>query len=239
MSVALPGGRSARPARRLGSPYTQAPGVLGARTEAAEERHMMFKRDVLDRVVAGEVSLAFRRWLRPEAKVGGTLRTSVGVIEFGAVDIVAQEDITDEEARKAGFPDRSELLGSLRPGADRRIYRIALHHAGSDPREGLRTATHLTEREIALDAERLALIDSRSKHGPWTETVLTLIAGRPAVPARELAESIDRDLARFKADVRRLKEYGLTESLETGYRLSPRGELVLARLRADGTRPSE
>jgi hypothetical protein len=31
----------------------------------------------------------------------------------------------------------------------------------------------------------------------------------------------------FKADVRKLKELGLTESLEVGYRLSPRGRAVL------------
>jgi hypothetical protein len=31
----------------------------------------------------------------------------------------------------------------------------------------------------------------------------------------------------FKRDVRRLKELGLTESLEVGYRLSPRGRAFL------------
>ena len=32
---------------------------------------------------------------------------------------------------------------------------------------------------------------------------------------------------KFKQDVRRLKELGLTESLDIGYQLSPRGEAVL------------
>ena len=32
-----------------------------------------------------------------------------------------------------------------------------------------------------------------------------------------------REIAPFKADVRKLKELGLTESLRIGYRLSPRG----------------
>ena len=31
----------------------------------------------------------------------------------------------------------------------------------------------------------------------------------------------------FKRDVRKLKELGLTESLEIGYRISPRGETLL------------
>jgi hypothetical protein len=33
----------------------------------------------------------------------------------------------------------------------------------------------------------------------------------------------------FKANVRKLKALGLTESLDIGYRLSPRGEALLAR----------
>jgi hypothetical protein len=32
----------------------------------------------------------------------------------------------------------------------------------------------------------------------------------------------------FKANVRKLKALGLTESLDVGYRLSPRGEALLA-----------
>ena len=46
----------------------------------------------------------------------------------------------------------------------------------------------------------------------------------------ELAAMMGVDRPRFKQRVRRLKALGLTESLEVGYRLSPRGEAVLARL---------
>ena len=37
----------------------------------------------------------------------------------------------------------------------------------------------------------------------------------------------------FKTRVRRLKQHGLSESLETGYRLSPRGEALLHYLGAE------
>ena len=53
--------------------------------------------------------------------------------------------------------------------------------------------------------------------------MLDLIARRPATRAPDLAAELARDTAPFKADVRKLKELGLTESLERGYRLSPRG----------------
>jgi hypothetical protein len=40
-----------------------------------------------------------------------------------------------------------------------------------------------------------------------------------------------QERAVFKLNIRKLKESGLTESLEVGYRLSPRGKRVLEHLR--------
>ncbi len=50
-----------------------------------------------------------------------------------------------------------------------------------------------------------------------------IIEANPARRAPDLAAELGRDTASFKRDVRKLKELGLTESLEIGYRLSPRG----------------
>jgi hypothetical protein len=47
------------------------------------------------------------------------------------------------------------------------------------------------------------------------------------VRAPELAAELGRDTPSFKRDVRKLKELGLTESLDIGYRLSPRGVAVV------------
>ena len=41
---------------------------------------------------------------------------------------------------------------------------------------------------------------------------------------------LELDKVKFKNNVRRLKALGLTESLEVGYRLSPRGAALLAAL---------
>ncbi len=64
--------------------------------------------------------------------------------------------------------------------------------------------------------------------------MLRLIADRPGVRAPDLAASTGRETAPFKVDVRKLKELGLTESLQVGYRISPRGRAVLGRLDAGG-----
>jgi ribosomal protein S19E (S16A) len=47
-----------------------------------------------------------------------------------------------------------------------------------------------------------------------------------------LAPQARADVLSFKRRVRQLKELGLTESLEVGYRLSPRGRAVLAHILA-------
>ena len=52
---------------------------------------------------------------------------------------------------------------------------------------------------------------------------------RPEVRAADLAAAAGRERLAFKADVRKLKELELTESLEVGYRLSPRGRALLDR----------
>ena len=49
----------------------------------------------------------------------------------------------------------------------------------------------------------------------------------------ELAAELGRDRPSFKLDVRKLKALGLTESLDVGYRLSPRGLAVLAAIQSD------
>lgn len=101
----------------------------------------------------------------------------------------------------------------------------------------MRRRRALTQPERADLERRLARLDAASRHGPWTERVLRLIAARPGVRAAELAAALGRETLPFKVDVRKLKELGLTESLEVGYRLSPRGQAALALLaRGDARR---
>jgi hypothetical protein len=182
---------------------------------------MLFRQDVLRRIAEGEVTLAFRRWRRPTVKAGGTLRTRVGVLAIDSVEPVDGERVTDADARRAGAADREALLAGLR--ADGTLYRVEFRLAGPDPRIALRERSHISPEERAEIDARLARVDAASRHGPWTATVLGLIAEQPGTRAPDLAASLGRETAPFKADVRKLKELGLTESLLVGYRLSPRG----------------
>jgi hypothetical protein len=191
---------------------------------------MLFKRHVLDGLADGTIDVAFRRWVRPRVRAGSRLRTAVGVLVVDRVDEVTEAEITDEEARRAGFTSRADLLADITGQREGHVYRIGLRVDGPDPRVALRERGGVTGDELAEIERRLARLDAASRHGAWTMTVLRLIRDRPAVRAGDLAPALGQDTQPFKRDVRKLKELGLTESLETGYRLSPRGRAVLGRL---------
>jgi hypothetical protein len=187
---------------------------------------VLIRREALDRILAGEVDLAFRRWRRPTVKPGGTLNTAVGVLAIDAVEIIEESDITADEARRAGYGSVDALRKDLAQRTEGAVYRIQLHHVGDDPRIALRENADLDAEQLEAIGARLDRLD-RARDAPWTRTVLELIRARPAIRAPDLAASLGQETKSFKADVRKLKTLGLTESLLVGYRLSPRGETFL------------
>lgn len=189
---------------------------------------MLIRRAELEAILAGRIDLAFRRWDRPRLRAGTQMRT-IGLVEVTAVDEVAITAIGEAEARRAGAGSRDELLGRLARHSERRVFRIGLRFAGADPRIALREQSDLTDAEHARLVDRLDRLDRASRHGAWTRATLAAIDRHPATLAAELAHELGRETLAFKRDVRKLKELGLTESLATGYRLSPRARALLAR----------
>src|SRR4051812_17141895 len=87
---------------------------------------MLIRRDTLEAIRDGSVTLAFRRWARPRLRVGTRMRTLVGLIEVVALDRV--DDLTDAEARAAGEADRAAVLSRLRRREPDPLYRIQLRY---------------------------------------------------------------------------------------------------------------
>ena len=191
---------------------------------------MLFKQRFWSGLADGSVTLTYRRWTRAQVKVHGRYVTPAGVLEVDEVTQLDPADITDEDARRAGFADRGELVGQLRGPEAGHLYRIAFHHAGDDPRVALREDADLDPDGVEHLRARLARLDRASPHGPWTRSILELIAAHPARRAGDLAAMVGRETQPFKTDVRKLKALGLTESLDVGYRLSPRGEALMIHL---------
>jgi len=190
---------------------------------------MLFERRLRDGIAEGRITAALRRWRRLQVVAGRTYRTGAGLVEVTAADPVRPEDLTHKDARAAGFESVDALLTHLHGPSDGQLYLLRFRRvAGPDPREALAADDGLDDGGVAAIDLRLARLDHASTRGPWTAAALKVIAAHPGVRAGDLAGMLGRDLPSFKADVRKLKALGLTESLEIGYRLSPRGAAYLA-----------
>jgi hypothetical protein len=180
---------------------------------------MLFPQRLWARLNDGTVTVALRRWKRPTVKAGGTLQSPGGLLGIDELAPVDPDDVTDDDARAAGYESRDEALADLRPEGT--LYRIRFHRIGDDPRAQLRANDDLGADEIADLRTAVGRLD-------WALPTLRLIAEHPATVSTELAATAGVERQQFKLRVRRLKALGLTESLEIGYRLSPRGQAFLA-----------
>ena len=80
---------------------------------------MLLKLELLEAIKAGKVDLVFRRWSRPSVKPGGTLKTRLGVMQIGAIDDMDPDDVSEAEAKRAGFKDVADFrkwLDTMKPG---------------------------------------------------------------------------------------------------------------------------
>ncbi|MFF1818018.1 hypothetical protein ACFVWG_12035 [Kribbella sp. NPDC058245] len=194
---------------------------------------MLFAGRDKEGVEDGWITSAYRRWSEARVVEGRIYRTNAGRIQIDSVSQINPALIADNDPDVA-LADRSnagDILRRLRGDESWPTFLIRFHLVkGPDPREELAAQTDLSDDDLADLTERLARFDATNPHGPWTVQTLRLIAAKPATRAADLAASLDRETAPFKLDVRKLKNLGLTHSLETGYELSPRGTAYLKTL---------
>ena len=183
---------------------------------------MLLNSQTLAGIARGDVRLAFRRWKRPTVRSDGTLLTGAGQLRLGKVSAVPLESITSEDATLAGYSTLQALLSELNTRTEGEVYRIEVLSLRDDPRVALRQAPLSASDRHALHA-RLTRLDSAAPDGPWTRRVLEAIRDHPGLRAASLCKLVGQDRVPFKTNVRKLKNLGLTISLEVGYNLSPRG----------------
>ncbi len=92
---------------------------------------MEFSKELHDDIAAGDITLTFRLWRRPQAKAGGRYRVGLAQIEVDTMEQVPFAAITDADVRRAGEPGREALrrrAAHAGPIADDTlVYRIAFH----------------------------------------------------------------------------------------------------------------
>jgi len=191
---------------------------------------VIFRQEFLDGIRSGRITIAFRRWRRPSVKAGGKLLTAAGLLHIRNVIPITIGSILEADARRADYESRQALVEELNEQTDGKLYRIEIGALEADPRIALRKSVPDSDGLDAL-AARLRRLDAHARGKPWTVKVLETIAAHPAVRAGDLCGMVGQEKMVFKLNVRKLKALGLTESLEIGYRLSPRGQILLRRLR--------
>lgn len=200
---------------------------------------MLFKKIHLQGIKSGAITLAFRKWQKVSVKSGSLLHTSVGLLEIGRIEAVSENDITDKDAVKAGFTDKSQLLRSFTRNSTGTIFKISVRYHGADPRIKLREQTGLSEQQFEDMKGRLERLDRYSKQGHWTEKVLLAIRDNPHSHATGIAKLTGFEKEWLKLNIRKLKNLGLTISYNVGYELSPLGNEYLNKLSNTKEQPAD
>jgi hypothetical protein len=95
---------------------------------------MQFSRELRDDVAAGDITVSFRLWQRPQVKVGGRYWVGRAEIQVDNIDRVRFADISAADVRRAGELDREALRNRAAHAGpiedDTLLYRIAFHVVG-------------------------------------------------------------------------------------------------------------
>jgi len=187
---------------------------------------MLFTAATLRGLAEGRVSFTYRRWEVVRPKVGSRFTTSAGVVEVTSITAADEQQLTAQDATEAGFDSVADLVKWCRAKGQGDLYRVGIVLAGPDPRVTLRGQAALDPTDLVALNSKLDRLD-RAAEQPWTRSTLRQIERLPGVVSTELAAEAGQERRTYKLRVRRLKALGLTESLERGYRLSPRGQAYL------------
>ena len=81
---------------------------------------MLLKLALLEDIKSGKVDVIFRRWNRPTVKTGGSLKTKLGQLSIVSVTDMSADDVTEADAKRAGFKDVADFrswLDTMKEGA--------------------------------------------------------------------------------------------------------------------------
>jgi hypothetical protein len=190
---------------------------------------MMFKSQFLDGIRSGEITRTYRRWKKIQVKQGGTYQLMRGgAIEVTGIHAIDAQDISTGDAIKAGFKSAADMMTYVdKISTDGELYNILFKYSGEVKKCHPENNGLVNESEWQALDSKLKKKDGNSKTGPWTRGILTTIDRNPGMSSVEMAVLLKREQMGLKRDVRKLKALGLTVSLETGYKLTERGESFL------------
>ena len=92
---------------------------------------MEFSRELREDVAAGDITLSFRLWSRPQARIGGRYAVGPALIEIDSIELVPFSTVTSADVERAGEPDLESLRRRTAHAGpvhdDTLVYRIEFH----------------------------------------------------------------------------------------------------------------
>jgi hypothetical protein len=93
-----------------------------------------FSKELRDDVAAGDITVTFRLWLRPQVKVGGRYHVGRAERVVDAMELVPFSSVSGADVRRAGEHGREALRARAAHAGpiadDTLLYRIAFHVVG-------------------------------------------------------------------------------------------------------------
>jgi hypothetical protein len=90
-----------------------------------------FSRELREDVVAGDVTLSFRLWRRPQVRAGGRYPVGPAVIEIDSIELVPFSTVTTADLDRSGEQDLESLRRRTAHAGpvhdDTLVYRIEFH----------------------------------------------------------------------------------------------------------------
>jgi hypothetical protein len=107
---------------------------MGRPTRGHTVEAVEFSKELRDDVAGGDITVTFRLWRRPQAKLGGRYRVGRVEIEIDSMELVPFAGIPEIDVRRAGELDRESLRARAAHAGpiadDTLLYRIAFHVVG-------------------------------------------------------------------------------------------------------------
>ena len=92
---------------------------------------MEFSKELREDVAAGDITLSFRLWSRPHARIGGRYAVGPALIEIDSIELVPFSTVTSADVDRAGEPDLESLRRRTAHAGpvhdDTLVYRIEFH----------------------------------------------------------------------------------------------------------------
>jgi hypothetical protein len=90
-----------------------------------------FSRELRDDVIAGDITLTFRLWSRPQVRAGGRYAVGPVLIEVESMELVPFSSVTDADLQRTGELDLESLRRRTAHAGpvhdDTLVYRIEFH----------------------------------------------------------------------------------------------------------------